>query len=315
VILGEIKPMRRLSQKLDEAAKITRLLTTGKYPQALSSTPSPLVLMVENYFKIGGSEGAAAFAYYAFFSLFPLVMMAVMVASFFADRDRAVREVIGYLKEYAPLNAQMSQGLFGVIDGVVDASPGVRAAVPLIFFWGAFRFFNVLIRAVNRAWGTQTKNWWRLPLKNFFLLGITGVTILLGLAVPVAARVAKKWLFSTGDFIPWMYDAVMVIFPLLVLFLGLSLLYRLAPCRPTRFAEVWNAALAAAALLCILESLFVVYLRTFAQLNLLYGAFGGMMSFLLWIYLSGCIIILGACLCAAQAEAKAHWWDKIHPDS
>ncbi|HTC22025.1 MAG TPA: YihY/virulence factor BrkB family protein, partial [bacterium] len=242
---------------------------------------------------------------------FPLVIMAVMVASFFADRDRAVREVIGYLKEYAPLNAQMSQGLFGIIDGVVDAPPGVRAFVPLIFFWGAFRFFNVLIRAVNRAWGTQVKSWWRLPLKNFFLLGITGATILLGLAVPVIARVAKKWLFSMSDFVPWIYDAVMIIVPLLVLFLGLSLLYRLAPCRPTRFAEVWSAALASAALLCILESLFVVYLRTFAQLNLVYGAFGGMIALLMWIYFSGCIIILGACLSAAQTQVKAHWWEKL----
>jgi YihY family inner membrane protein len=310
VILSDIKPIRYLLQKLDGAAKITKLLVTGKHPKTTSSNPSPLVLMVENYFKIGGAEGAAAFAYYAFFSLFPLIIMAVMVASFFADRDRAVREVIGYLKDYAPLNAEMSQGLFGIIGGVVDAPPGVRGVVPLIFFWGAFRFFNVLIRAVNRAWGIQAKSWWRLPLKNFFLLGITGVTVMLGLGVPMALRVAKKWLFSISDFVPWVYDAVMVVVPLLVLFLGLSLLYRLAPCRPTRFAEVWSAALASAALLCILESLFVVYLKTFAQLNLVYGAFGGMTALLMWIYFSGCIIILGACFSAAQVQVKAHWWSR-----
>jgi YihY family inner membrane protein len=97
---------------------------------------------------------------------------------------------------------------------------------------------------------------------------------------------------------------------LLVLFFGLSLLYRLAPCRPTRFAEVWIAALASAALLCVLESLFVIYLRIFAKYNLLYGAFGGMMALLMWIYLSGCIIVLGACLSAAQVQVKAHWWSR-----
>lgn len=35
----------------------------------------------------------------------------------------------------------------------------------------------------------------------------------------------------------------------------------------------------------------------------IYGAFGGIMALPLWIYLSGCIFIFGACLCAAQAEA------------
>jgi len=85
-------------------------------------------------------------------------------------------------------------------------------------------------------------------------------------------------------------------------FLSLSLFYRLAPRRPTRFAEVWVAALCATALMQAVESLFVIYLKNFATLNVIYGAFGGIMALLLWIYLCGCIFIFGACLCAAQAE-------------
>jgi len=51
------------------------------------------------------------------------------------------------------------------------------------------------------------------------------------------------------------------------------------------------------------ESLFVIYLEDFATLNAVYGAFGGCWRLLLWIYLSGCVFIFGACLCAGQAEA------------
>jgi Ca2+-transporting ATPase len=43
-------------------------------------------------------------------------------------------------------------------------------------------------------------------------------------------------------------------------------------------------------------------LEDFARLNAAYGAFGGIMALLLWIYLSGCVFIFGACLCAGQAE-------------
>ncbi|HEY5037682.1 MAG TPA: YhjD/YihY/BrkB family envelope integrity protein, partial [bacterium] len=131
-----------------------------KYPKATLSSPGALSLAVKNYFKIGGAQRAAAFAYYAFFSLFPLVLLAVTIASFFVDRDRAAREVIGYFKNYAPLNAETSQGLYAIITDVVEARGGMTVIAPLIFFWGAFRFFNVLIRAVNRAWGTQAKGWW-----------------------------------------------------------------------------------------------------------------------------------------------------------
>jgi Ca2+-transporting ATPase len=72
-----------------------------------------------------------------------------------------------------------------------------------------------------------------------------------------------------------------------------------------RFAQVWAAALLATVLLQAADSLFVIYLKNFATLNAVYGAFGGIMALLLWIYLSGCIFIFGACLCAAQAEGRS----------
>lgn len=91
----------------------------------------------------------------------------------------------------------------------------------------------------------------------------------------------------------------------LAVFLSLTLCYHLAPRRPTRFAEVWIAALCATAMLYAAEHLFVVYLKGFATLNAVYGAFGGIMALLLWIYLFGCIFIFGSCLCAAQAEERS----------
>ena len=54
------------------------------------------------------------------------------------------------------------------------------------------------------------------------------------------------------------------------------------PSRPTRFAEVWVAALCAMVLLRVCESLFIIYLQDFAALNVVYGAFGGIMALLLW---------------------------------
>ena len=129
--------------------------------------------------------------------------------------------------------------------------------------------------------------------------------VLLGVAVPVLSKMAKDWLFPVNDFSSWVYSCGSFFIPLVVVFLSLSLFYRLAPRRPTRFAEVWAAALCATALLKAAESLFVIYLKDFATFNAVYGAFGGIMALLLWIYLSGCIFIFGACLCAAQAEGRS----------
>ena len=78
-----------------------------------------------------------------------------------------------------------------------------------------------------------------------------------------------------SDFHSRVYALGSFVIPLLVVFLSLSLFYRLAPRRPTRFAEVWAAALCATVLLRVAESLFVIYIKNFATLNAVYGAFGG----------------------------------------
>jgi Ca2+-transporting ATPase len=262
-----------------------------------------LCLTVKKFLRIDGAQWAGAFAFNAFFSLFPLTVLLVTVASCFVDRDRAAKEVIAYMESYVPISGEMQHQVFETIAGVIKARQQASAVALLILVWAALQCFTTLICATNRAWGTAVHNWWRLPLKSLVLLGITAGAVLLGMAVPVLMRMAKGWLFPGHDFRSWVYGLGGFFIPLLLVFFGLSLFYRLAPRRPTRFAEVWASALCATVLLRAGESLFVIYLKDFATLNAVYGAFGGIMALLLWIYVYGCVFIFGACLCAGRAEA------------
>jgi YihY family inner membrane protein len=263
-----------------------------------------LHLAVKNYVRIDGSHWAAAFAHYAFFSLFPLIVLFVTIASAFVDRDRAGTEVIAYVERYVPIRGEMQSHIFDTVSGVVKARGQAGAVAFLMLVWSAMQFFTTLICATNLAWGLEAYNWWRLPLKSLALLCIMGVAVLLGIGVPMVAKMARDWLFPVNDFSSWVYGMGSFSILLMFVFLGMSLFYKLAPRRPTRFGEIWPSALCAAALLRAAESLFVIYLKSFATLNAIYGAFGGIMALLLWIYLSGCIFVFGACLCAAQAEGR-----------
>jgi YihY family inner membrane protein len=284
-------------------------LNAHRNNQARHAWPKPrrlwaiLCLAVKKFFRIDGAHWAGAFAFNAFFSLFPLMVLLVTIASCFVDRDRAGKEVIAYMESYVPISGEMQRHIFDTIAGVIKAREQAGALAFLILVWAALQCFTTLICATNRAWGTAVYNWWRLPLKSLVLLGTTAGAVLLGMAVPVLMRMAQGWLFPVLDFRSWVYALGGFVIPLLVVFIGLSLFYRLAPRRPTRFAEVWAAALCTTVLLRACESLFVIYLKDFARLNAVYGAFGGIMALLLWIYLSGCVFIFGACLCAGQAEA------------
>jgi len=271
-----------------------------KYFKKIIPFHSVLFHAAQNFFSIGGSQRAAAFAYYAFFSIFPFTALTVAIASFFVDRDHAAGEVIGFIKNYAPMNDKTHQVIFNTLSDMVDARGKVIVIAPLFYGAAAFRFFNVLIRAVNRAWGTWEKRWWMVPAKNLLLLGIVSMTILLGVGLPVLGRIAKHWLFSSDDIISWIYDAAIYVGPMIMLFLGLILFYRFTPSRPTRFSEVWLASLIGTGVLYTFESLFVIYLKNFSKFNVVYGAFGGMMALLTLIYLTGSTVVFGACLSAAQ---------------
>jgi YihY family inner membrane protein len=277
-----------------------------EYLKEISLSRNTLVISLKSFFNIGGSQRAASFAYYALFSIFPLLALAVAIASLFVDQDRAAGAVTGFIKNYAPLREKMNHHIFKTLVGMAEVRGQVMVIAPLLFGAAAFRFLNVLIRAVNRAWGTWEKKWWVVPKKNLILLGILILTILLGVGLPITGRMAKYWLLSSDDFILWIYDAVVYFGPLLILFVGLTIFYKLTPCRPTRFAEVWLASLAVTGLLFTLESLFVVYLKNFSRFNVVYGAFGGIMAILTLIYFSGCTLIWGACLSAAQMGVTAH---------
>jgi uncharacterized BrkB/YihY/UPF0761 family membrane protein len=240
-----------------------------------------LGLAAKNFLRIDGTQWAGAFAFNAFVSLFPLIVLFVTIASAFIDRDQAGEEIIAYIKSYVPISGEMKSYIFDTIAGVVKTRGPAGAIAFLILVWR------------------------RLPLKSLIFLTIMVGTVLLGAAMPMLVKIAKDWLFPMNDFSSWVYPLGSFFIPWLMVFLSLSLFYRLAPRRPTRFAEVWVAALCATVLLQAAESLFSIYLNNFATLNAVYGVFGGIMALLLWIYLSGCIFIFGTCLCAAQAEGRS----------
>ena len=79
------------------------------------------------------------------------------------------------------------------------------------------------------------------------------------------------------------------------------MLYKLAPRRKVLFKNIWLPALLVTFALMFCQIAFVNYLPHFVNYGI-YGAVGGMMLLLLWVYFSGIIVIFGACLCAALEQ-------------
>ncbi len=250
----------------------------------------------QRYGRINGEQCAASFAYYAFFSLFPLILLLVVVGTFFVpDRLQAAHQVVKQVEEYVPLQAKDKAVL---VDTIVHAiENGWRAGIlgVLALIWSALRFFQALVIGVNRAWGFKDYNWWKLPLKNLFMIGILISALVLGLLAPLIFNRLKTIFFLDLNLIVGVLPTIL---PPAILFYGLLMFYKFAPRRPARFSQVWIAALLATLFLELGQNVFEWYLGAFTSFNALYGVFGTIMGLLLWIYFSGVILLLGGCIAA-----------------
>lgn len=260
--------------------------------------------MITKYLEIDGELRAASFAYYAFFALFPLLLLFISLGTMiWGDRAMVANQVLGFMHDYIPTNEQKL--LESTVIGVLNLRTQAGVVAILALAWSSLRFFQALVHGINRAWGTKEYSWWRLPLANLGMMAILAATLLLGVVAPVIMKAIEAWIPSGAagyDFMEYSLRMTRLISPSLILFFGLLMFYKYAPRRKTLVREVWVSAALVTVFLLLLQKAFVIYAANFAKFNALYGTLSGGVAVLMWIYLSGSLIIFGGCLCAAQSE-------------
>ena len=307
------------------------------------------------YSETDGEQRAASFAYYAFFAMFPLILLFITLGTtFLGNQEKSSATIISYVSKYIPLESQDSQvviradggspavdaraagigarsgegegarpdlDIIGTINGVVKSRKSAGLIAFVVLAWSAMKFFQALVHGVNRAWGTKEYSWWRLPIKNLSMTMILASALLLGSITPVILDYVEylywkhSWeLHLDFIFVKSLFHILRTLIPPLVLFYGFAMFYKFAPRRRTLLREVWSAAIFVTASLEILQRLFSLYAKNIGHFNALYGTFGSVVALLLWIYLSGSIIILGGCLSAAKYEIEMSLADQAEPN-
>lgn len=254
-----------------------------------------------------GEQRAASFAYYAFFSLFPLILLFVAIGSVWIEPARVSTAIIEFIDAYIPVTTGERSVVIDTIAGVVAS--GTRASIIAILglTWSSLRFFQALVRGVNRAWGTLEYSWWRLPIKNLAMVGVLALVLLFGIVAPaILGTIERYWEQYTTIYdygvMANLFHLANSLLPSVVLFFGFAMFYKVAPRGKTAWADIWIAALLVTILLQVLRTIFVFYATSIGDFNRVYGTFAGVIALLMWVYLSGVFIIFGACISAAEAE-------------
>jgi YihY family inner membrane protein len=262
--------------------------------------------------RIGVSQLAASFSYYAFFSIFPFLALLLWVGALFFQPD----EVVHALRDYFPMGGEVSQLVWEGVRSLEAAHGTLNLAFVLVFLWASLRFFQMLVHGVSMAWSEEQLPWWQLPLKNLLMVLTVASALVLGVLAPLLLQIARNAAvamqehlnlhfpdFNLEGVLP-VVDLTRLLLASVVLFYALAVLFMLAPGRRVFFRSIWLQALTVALLLQGLQIVFVNYLPMFLRYNAIYGTMGGVMFLLLWIYLTGFLILLGGCWCAAAAHCR-----------
>jgi membrane protein len=235
---------------------------------------------------------AAGVAYYAFLSIFPLVMGLVAIFGFFLPSANLQDELLEFVGDSIPgATSIIQQNITSIIE--LRGIMGVLSVV--ILFWGASAMFSAVTLAINRAWDIRRYRR-HLFIRKASELGMalcTGILFLLSIGASAVISILRGVFdLPAADFL--VLNVVSRLAAFLLIATVFLLFYKFIPNTKTYWRDIWVGALLAAILFEIARTLFVFYLENFANYQLLYGSIASIIILLVWIYYSAFIIILGA---------------------
>jgi len=259
-----------------------------------------LVQSLKDLFTDSGPQWAAAIAYYALLSVFPLLLLIGSVASFIVDPDWAVKRVTNVLGEFVPQDPKRVED---IVQGAIDARGQVGLLSFVAILWTGTRIFSALIRALNVAF--DAKKTYGI-IKRFVIEVAMLVTIGLTAMLALASGLLLRGAWTVLDMLPAGQD---VVFRLLqgtvrgaFLLLAFFLIYRVIP----RDHQHWQTALIGSSVSTILflaaRPIFLFYVQRFGDYNLIYGSLATAIVLMIWVWIVALITLFGG---EVAAHAKA----------
>ena len=242
----------------------------------------------------------AAVAFYAIFSVTPLVLMAVTVAGLFVDPTFARREFLSELAELFGSGA--ADAVKAMIDAAANAShkgpwAGVMSAVALLVgASGVFVELRYALDAIhdNKRGRDGFVSWFmRGRLWSLALVLAVGFLLLVSLIASAMIAAMGGWLTLRFPVLGFIAIALNLLLSLAVLTVLFGMLMRWLPSHRRPWRNVWIGALLAAVLLEAGKELLGLYLGRAAFADA-YGAAGGLVVLVMWIYFSVQVFLFGA---------------------
>jgi membrane protein len=287
-----------------EGADRRRRRAGGEEPSSPSEVSAPswraaVTEAVKRHAADDGLDRAAALTYYAVLSLFPGLLVLVALLGVLGEHPRTTDALLEIVADLGPEEAV--ETFRGPVENVTAARGGAAALLGIGLLgavWAASGYLGAFSRASNAIYGVEEgRPFWKLRPQQ---IGMTILMVLLLALVAIGVVVSGPLAEAIGSVIGLGDTAVTVWmiakWPVLLLIVAfmIAVLYYWAPnIRQSRFRWITPGSLLAVLVWIAASSAFAVYVANFGSYGATYGSLGGVIVFLLWLWLGNNAILLG----------------------
>lgn len=257
--------------------------------------------VAERFIEDRCTRAAESLSFTTLFALVPLMAVGLATLSIFPLFHR-LRETI---KDFIYGNFVPAAG--DVVEGYIDqfiANAGQLTIWGLLFVLAAaFLLMLTVERALNDIWRireTRTRLHRLLAFWGLLTLG----PLLIAVSLAMTTQLASLPVFAGVAALGGLRGALFNLLPIALEVAAFTLLYAVVPNATVRLRHALTGAVFAALLFEIAKRGFGWYISQFSSYRVIYGAVAALPVFLLWIYLSWLVVLLGAVVTATLPEVQ-----------
>ena len=248
--------------------------------------------------KASVARMAAALAFTTLLGIVPLFTVALAYVARFPVFDQWLDTLEPFLVKF--LLPDSSSAVRHYLAEFTSKAAGVQGIGTVFLIVTAVLLVAQVEREINAIWGIYEAR--SLPRRVVvYALGFVAVPAMIGAAVRVTSWAIEQSIAA----VPSVSDALSLLLQpveVLIATLALTMLYKLVPARPVPMRDAIVGAVLAAVAFELAKLGFKVYMRQVPTYRIVYGALAALPLFLIWIYVSWIILLIGAAVTATLAE-------------
>lgn len=236
----------------------------------------------------------AAQAYYYLLSSIPLLVVAFSIIPYFKISPTDAMDFI-----HKVLPSEIANVLEdNIISLVQEPKGGLLAIGAVAALWTASNAMTAFMKASNEAYSVEeTRNFFKVRGTALLLtLGMI-MSLVIAILLPIFGTVIVDFMKSflgISSSLALLLNVIRWVLAIVIITVILMLLYRFAPNKSFPFSHIIPGALTASILWQVASLGFSFYVGNFASYSATYGSLGGIIILMVWFFLTGMILMIGA---------------------